>query len=118
MNTLEFATPPRRDGGRERVVRRAAFDRRRSTPATSPEPAIERLTAAVQQLLGARTPAANAPFTIAQAARRLGVSRSRTLLPAIAADLVATIAWGRRRRITLEEVERLDRQGFGGKKRG
>jgi hypothetical protein len=37
---------------------------------------------------------------------------------AIAADLVATIAWGRRRRITMEEVERLERQGFGGKKRG
>lgn len=98
------------------MVRQAILDRRRSSPATASEPAIERLAAAVQHLLGVHALAEKAPLTITQAARRLGVSKSRTLLPAIAAGLVATVRWGRRRRVTMEEIERLERQGFGGKK--
>ena len=37
-------------------------------------------------------------------------------MPAIAAGLVATVPWGRRRRITAEEFERLEREGIGGKR--
>src|SRR2546428_8448128 len=126
MNTLEFASPPSRRGGcagvappegRSWMARQA--DRRRSAADLTLEPPIEKLTAAVQQLLAAHPPPTRAgPLTIAQAARRLGVSRSRTLLPAIAAGLVATVRWGRRQRVTMEEIERLERQGFGARKRG
>ncbi len=73
---------------------------------------------AVAVLESARVPPSGTPLSIAQAAKRLGVSTSRTLMPAIAAKLVATIPWGRsRRRISVEEIERLERDGFGGKKR-
>ena len=100
--------------------RRAAERRRSRAPAPATEQAIEKLTAVVRQFLGARTPPAaepqETPLTLSQAATRLGVSRSRTLLPAIAAGLVATIPWSRRRRITVAEIERLAREGIGGSK--
>lgn len=103
------------------MLERRAAERRRSR-ATEPgsEQAIEKLTAVVRQFLGARTPPAGepqeTPLTLARAATCLGVSKSRTLVPAIAAGLVATIPWGRRRRITVEEIERLEREGIGGSK--
>jgi len=57
------------------------------------------------------------PLTLAEAAERLGVSRARTLRPAIAAGKIAAVPWGKKRvRIAMDEIERLEREGFGGKK--
>ena len=72
--------------------------------------------AAMEALQGQEEHGGRAPLSIAQTAKRLGISTSRTLLPGIAAGLVVTIPWGRRRRITIDEIERLEREGFGGKK--
>src|SRR5712664_1908782 len=56
------------------------------------------------------------PLSLAQAAARLGVSRSGTLAPAIEKGKVATVPWGKTRlRIPLDEIERLESEGFGGK---
>src|SRR4051794_1915426 len=51
------------------------------------------------------------------AAKRLHVSFSRTLAPAIAAKQIATVPWGKEERITPGEIARVLREGFGGKKR-
>lgn len=72
---------------------------------------------AIDALSAAREAPKQAPFSIAQAAKRLCVSTCRTLAPAIAAGLVVTIPWGRRRRISVDEIERLEREGIGGKKK-
>jgi hypothetical protein len=107
-----------------------ALARESSTSPSAEVPGSEDLHAEVQALRGqlARTLAAmealpglkkddgRTPLSLAQSAKRLGVSTSRTLMPAVAAGVVATIRWGRRRRIAIDEIERLERDGFGGKK--
>jgi hypothetical protein len=56
-----------------------------------------------------------APLTLQQAAARLGVSRSSTLVPAINLGNIATVLWGKRkgvRRVPIAEMRRLEREGF------
>src|ERR1700738_4612964 len=77
---------------------------------------LARTLDAMESLPGQKKHDGRAPLSIAQSAKRLGVSTSRSLMPAIAAGLVVTIPWGRWRRIALDEIERLEREGFGGKK--
>ncbi len=56
----------------------------------------------------------SAPLSLRAVARRLGVSRTLTLVPAIDAGLVRTVGFGKRRRIPLDEFARLVRDGLGG----
>ncbi len=55
----------------------------------------------------------SALLSLRAAAKRLGVSRTRTLVPAIDAGLVRTVGVGKRRRIPLDEFARIVREGFG-----
>lgn len=63
-----------------------------------------------------REPEAKQALTINEAARILGVSRRRTLMPAIEAGTIATVDWasGKRheKRIPRGEVERILREGW------
>jgi hypothetical protein len=77
---------------------------------------LARTLAAMEALPGQKKDDGRSPLSLAQSAKRLGVSTSRTLMPAITAGVVVTIPWGRRRRIAIDEIERLEREGFGGKK--
>ena len=59
------------------------------------------------------SPPSLAPLSLREAARRLGISRTRTLVPAIEAGMVRTIKIGKQHRIPLDEVTRLARDGLG-----
>jgi len=62
--------------------------------------------------------ARQATLSLSKAAERLGIDAARTLRRAIRAHQIATVPWGsKRRRIPLSEVERLEREGFGGRRR-
>lgn len=59
----------------------------------------------------------DAPMSKSEVARRLRVSKSRTLLPAIAQGKVRTVTVGKEQRISVSEFVRLREEGFGQTKR-
>jgi len=81
---------------------------------------LDALEARLQQDMGAwsktyQRDRRHQTFSLSQAARRLGISRSNTLTPAVAGGKIATVPWGPKRvRISLAEIERLEAEGFGG----
>jgi hypothetical protein len=52
------------------------------------------------------------PLSVSAAAKLLCVSKSRTLLPAIAAGIVRTVGHGKRRRVPPDELRRLAAEGI------
>jgi hypothetical protein len=52
-------------------------------------------------------------LSLRAAAKLLGVSAGRTLAPLVRAGLVRTVQVGRRARVPMAEVERIEREGTG-----
>jgi len=71
----------------------------------------------VDRLVRKRQPELGAPVSLLEAARRLGISKSRTLAPAIKRDAVRTVLVGGKRKIPLDELRRLAVEGLVGPRR-
>lgn len=82
-------------------------------PGADAEPALSAMAAPQSdQQPSAPDAQRGALLSLRKAAARLGVSRSRTLLPAIAAGLVRVVKVGKRDRVPADELERISRDGL------
>jgi hypothetical protein len=75
------------------------------------EPLAERLDTLVR-LMRRRELELGAPVSLAEAARRLGISKSRTFLPAVRRGVVHAVKIGGRLKVPLDELERLAIEGM------
>ncbi|HEY4884125.1 MAG TPA: hypothetical protein VII08_10865 [Myxococcales bacterium] len=78
---------------------------------------IDALSKQVGTLLRRRPPELAAPVSLVEAARVLGVSKTRTLLPAIRRGDVRVVRVGGRLRVPVDELERIEVEGLNRQKR-
>ncbi len=73
---------------------------------------VAALAEQVGTLVRRREPQVGAPVSLREAARRLHISKSRSLTPAIAAGTVRTVRVGGRTKVPADELQRLAREGL------